>query len=135
MFNVLAEGYSFVHIPHLKPIFLVFPKFFFGARFLGYFIFFVFFDFRWAKIGEIFRGYSEYIISLSISLTILTVLSLFVGTILVFDFLVIFAVNCTECKRFLPLVMKSVIDFCILGLGVLGFLSASMWVLLGWAKI
>ena len=87
------------------------------------------------KIGEIFRGNSEYIISLSISCAILTVVSLLVGTSLVFDFLVTSAVNCTECKRFLPLVMKSVIDFCILGLGVLGFLSASMWVLLSWAKL
>ena len=120
MFRVLAEGYSFVQIPHLKPSFLFFPRFFTGGNFLGFFPFFGFFDFRWAKIGEIFRGNCEYIISLSISCAIMTVVSLVVGTSLVFVFLVTSGVSCIECNLFFPLITKSVIDFCILGLGLLG---------------
>ena len=49
---------------------------------------FWFLFFRWAKIGEIFRGNCEYIISLSSSSIIMTVVSLVVGTNLVFVFLV-----------------------------------------------
>ena len=106
MFKVLAEGYSFVHKPHLNPNFLIFPKFFTGALFLGFFNFLGFSDFKWANIGDIFRGYSEYIMSLRISLIMSTVLSLSVGISLVFNFLVTSAVNCTEFNLFLPLFMK-----------------------------
>ena len=62
-------------------------------------------------------------------------LSLLVGTSLVFDFLVTSVVNCTECNLFLPLGLKSFINFCILGLGVLDLVSASLCVLLVWPKI
>ena len=50
----------------------------------------------------------------------MTVVSLVVGTSLVFVFLVTSGVSCIECNLFFPLITKSVIDFCILVLGLLG---------------
>ena len=130
LFRVLADGNSLVHILHLNPNILIFPRFLIRFIFLTNFLYFVWLSglsfFRWAKIGEITRGNCEYIISLSSSSIIVTVVSLIVETILVFVFLVTSGVSCSEFNLFLPLITKSVMDFCFLVLGLLGLF---LWVL------
>ena len=62
--------------------------------------------FRWANIGEITRGNCEYIISLSSSSIIVTVVSLIVETILVFVFLV--TLSCDGCLFFVSRVTRGI---------------------------